>query len=179
MLFGQPVKSTWEGCRLLEDHAKVIAVLKEAGEVIGRKKLQKIIYICKKLQFPFNEKYQFHFYGPYSEELTLRVEELCNLGLVTEVKESKGNYYQYKYVVTEEGDEFLGHYDFELPELRQCISEINSQSSRFLELVSTILFFDRLTKEEVVEKVHTIKRKQNYSEDEIEQAYAFMEKLGC
>lgn len=154
-------------------------MLKEAGEVIGRKKLQKIIYICKKLQFPFYEKYQFHFYGPYSEELTLRVEELCNLGLVTEVKESKGGYYQYKYTVTDEGHEFLGHYDFQMPELHQCIDEINSQSSRFLELVSTILFFDRLSKEEVVEKVHTIKRKQNYSDDEITEAYTFIEKLGC
>ncbi|WP_347548357.1 YwgA family protein [Pseudalkalibacillus hwajinpoensis] len=164
---------------MLEDHAKVIAVLKEAGEVIGRKKLQKIIYICKKLQFPFNEKYQFHFYGPYSEELTLRVEELCNLGLVNEVKESKGGYYQYKYTVTDEGNDFLGHYEFHMPELNECISEINSQSSRFLELVSTILFFDRLSKDEVVEKVHTIKRKQNYSNAEIEEAYEFMGKLGC
>ncbi|MGB7999195.1 MAG: YwgA family protein [Anaerobacillus sp.] len=164
---------------MLEDHAKVIAVLKEAGEVIGRKKLQKIIYICKKMKFPFNEKYQFHFYGPYSEELTLRVEELCNLGLVTEVKESKGGYYQYKYTVTDEGNEFLGHYDFQMPELSQCISEINRQSSRFLELVSTILFFDRLTKDEVVEKVRTIKRKQNYSDEEIEDAYGFMRNIGC
>ncbi|MBN8208670.1 YwgA family protein [Bacillus sp. NTK071] len=164
---------------MLEDHAKVIAVLKEAGEVIGRKKLQKVVYICKKLQLPFNEKYQFHFYGPYSEELTLRVEELCNLGLVTEVKESKGGYYQYKYTVTNEGSEFLSHYDFDMPELSDCIPKINSQSSRFLELVSTILFFDRLTKAEVIEKVRTIKSKQNYSDTEIDQAYDFMEKLGC
>ncbi|MDP4551500.1 YwgA family protein [Guptibacillus hwajinpoensis] len=164
---------------MLEDHAKVIAVLKEAGEVIGRKKLQKVIYICKKLQFPFNEKYQFHFYGPYSEELTLRVEELCNLGLVTEVKESKGGYYQYKYSVTDEGSEFLSHYEFDMPELNECITEINGQSSRFLELVSTILFFDRLTKEEIIEKVRTIKSKQNYSDTEIDQAFTFMEKLGC
>ncbi|MCA0988941.1 YwgA family protein [Guptibacillus algicola] len=162
---------------MLEDHAKVITVLKEAGEVTGRKKLQKIIYICKKLQFPFNEKYQFHFYGPYSEELTLRVEELCNLGLVAEVKESKGNYYQYKYSVTDQGTEFLGHYNLDFPSLNECILKMNGESSRFLELVSTVLFFDKLTKDEVIEKIQTIKRKQNYSSDEIEEAYAFINGL--
>lgn len=162
---------------MLEDHAKVITVLKEAGEVTGRKKLQKIIYICKKLQFPFNEKYQFHFYGPYSEELTLRVEELCNLGLVSEVKESKGNYYQYKYSVTDQGTEFLGHYNLDFPSLNECIFKMNEESSRFLELVSTVLFFDKLTKDEVIEKIQTIKRKQNYSSDEIEEAYAFINGL--
>ncbi|TLS36673.1 YwgA family protein [Pseudalkalibacillus caeni] len=162
---------------MLEDHAKVISLLKEAGEIIGRKKLQKIVYICKKLQFPFNERYQFHFYGPYSEELTLRVEELCNLGLVNEVKESKGGYYQYRYTITEEGEGFLGHYDLEMPYLNKCICEMNGQSSRFLELVSTVLYFDSLPKEEVKEKVFTIKRKQNYTEEEIEEAYGYIERL--
>lgn len=62
-------------------------VFSDSGEIVGRKKLQKIIYIAKKLELPFYEKYDFHFYGPYSEELTLQVEELCNLGFLHEVKE--------------------------------------------------------------------------------------------
>ena len=33
-----------------------------------------MIYIAKKLHFPFEEKFEFHFYGPYSEELTLQLE---------------------------------------------------------------------------------------------------------
>lgn len=64
-------------------------VFSDSGEIVGRKKLQKIIYIAKKLELPFYEKYDFHFYGPYSEELTLQVEELCNLGFLHEVKEKK------------------------------------------------------------------------------------------
>lgn len=75
---------------MLKEHAKLMKVFSDSGEIIGRKKLQKMIYIAKKMQFPFYEKYDFHFYGPYSEELTLQIEELCNLGFLHEVKEKKG-----------------------------------------------------------------------------------------
>lgn len=74
---------------MLTEHAKVMKALAAAGEITGRKKLQKMIYIAKKLDFPFYEKFDFHFYGPYSEELTCRVEELCALGFLHETKEKK------------------------------------------------------------------------------------------
>lgn len=74
---------------MLNDHVRLMGALAASGEIIGRKKLQKMIYISKKLDFPFQERFQFHFYGPYSEELTLRVEELTNLGFIEEVKEKK------------------------------------------------------------------------------------------
>jgi uncharacterized protein len=159
---------------VLEDHAKLMTVFQCAGEIIGRKKLQKIIYIAKKLRFPFNERYQFHFYGPYSEELTLRIEELHNLGWLSEVKEKKGGYYQYRYTITEDGEKFLTHYNLDMPDLNDLIHKMNEQSSRFLELVSTVLYFDDLSKEEVKEKVLTLKKKQNYSEEEIEEAYHYI-----
>ena len=65
---------------MLENHAKLMQFFSSTDEIVGRKKLQKMIYILKKCEIPFEERYQFHFYGPYSEELTLRVEEMCNLG---------------------------------------------------------------------------------------------------
>ncbi len=162
---------------MLNDHAKIVKVFSAAGEVVGRKKLQKMIFIGKKLKFPFYEKYNFHFFGPYSEELTLRIEELCNLGFLSEIKEKKGGYMQYRYVLTEAGEGFLSHYDLELPHLQECMKDMNEQSSKFLELVSTILYFDNLPKEEVKEKVFTLKRKQNYTEEDISEAYKYIEKL--
>lgn len=162
---------------LLIDHAKLMKVFATAGEVIGRKKLQKMVYIAKKLNYPFYEKYNFHFYGPYSEEVTLRVEELCNLGFLHELKENKGGYSQYRYSLTETGSEFLKHYDFEMPHLGECMTAMNEQSSRFLELVSTVLYFENLPKEEVQEKVFTLKSKQRYTEQEVDEAYEYIEKL--
>lgn len=162
---------------MLNDHAKIMALISEAGEVIGRKKLQKIIYIAKKINFPFVERYNFHFYGPYSEELTLRIEEMCNLGFVHEMKEKKGGYYQYRYTLSEEGKKFLGVSNLDLPNLKAFTTDVNDKSSRFLELVSTILFFEELEKQEIIEKVHTLKAKQNYSEDEINEAFTYIESL--
>ncbi|MFC3886373.1 YwgA family protein [Bacillus songklensis] len=162
---------------MLKEHAKIIHVLAAAGEVIGRKKLQKMIFIAKKLNFPFYERYNFHFYGPYSEELTLRIEELCNLGFLSEVKEKKGGYSQYRYTLTSEGEDFLSHYELDFPSLQECMTDMNEKSSRFLELVSTVLYFETLEKQEVKEKVFTLKSKQRYTEEEIEEAYSYIEQL--
>jgi uncharacterized protein YwgA len=159
------------------EHAKIMKALAMAGEIVGRKKLQKMIYIAKKMNFPFYEKFGFHFYGPYSEELTLRIEELCNLGFLNEMKEKKGGYFQYRYTLTEAGEEFLSHYDIDMPHLQECMQDMNEQNSRFLELVSTILYFENLSKEEVKEKIASLKSKQRYTEEEIEQAYAYIEQL--
>ncbi|PWA11916.1 hypothetical protein DCC39_09015 [Pueribacillus theae] len=162
---------------MLEDHVRLMMLLKNAGEVAGRKKLQKMVYIAKRLDFPFNERYDFHFYGPYSEELTLKIEELCNLGLVKEVKEKKGGYYQYCYSLTDEGETFLLHYDMNIPLLHPFVEALNGESSRFLELVSTILYFGQLDKQAIKEKVAVVKRKQAYSEDEVEKGFRYIESI--
>lgn len=162
---------------MLKDHAKVMQAILVSGEIIGRKKLQKMIYIAKKVDFPFQERFQFHFYGPYSEELTLRVEELCNVGFLNEVKEKKGGYFQYRYTLTEDGKEFLSMNEVEMPFLQDCLTDMNGRNARFLELVSTVLYFDNLSKEEVTDKVFTLKSSQRYTEAEIDEAYQYIEGL--
>lgn len=162
---------------MLKDHAKLMQAIGVSGEIVGRKKLQKMIYIAKKIDFPFQDRFEFHFYGPYSEELTTRVEELCNMGFLNEVKEKKGGYFQYRYTLTEAGKEFLGMNEVDMPCLEDCFSEMNSQSARFLELVSTVLFFGNLSKEEVADKVFTLKSSQRYTEAEIDEAYKYIELL--
>jgi uncharacterized protein len=162
---------------LLKDHAKLMQAVLVSGEIIGRKKLQKMIYIAKKVSFPFHERFQFHFYGPYSEELTLRVEELCNMGFLNEIKEKKGGYFQYRYTLTDAGKEFLSLNEVEMPFLEDCLEDMNEQNARFLELVSTVLYFDNLSKAEVTEKVFTLKSSQRYTEEEIDQAYAYIQAL--
>ena len=54
---------------------------------------------------------------------------------------------------------------------------MNTQTARFLELVATILYFDSLPKEEVIEKIFTLKSKQGYTEEEVEQAFRYIEQL--
>lgn len=158
---------------MLKEHAKLLVLFQEAGTVVGRKKLQKIVYISKKFNFNFEEKFNFHFYGPYSEELTLQVEELSNLGFIEEVKESKGSFSQYRYELSTQGKEFLQLYPTVIKGYEEFIVRLNKQSSRFLELISTVLYFDKLTKEELIEKIGKVKSRQNYSKEEIEEALEF------
>ncbi|WP_077623493.1 YwgA family protein [Sediminibacillus massiliensis] len=162
---------------MLANHAKLMKFFSTAEEVVGRKKLQKMIYILKKCDIPFDEKYEFHFYGPYSEELTLRIEELCNLGFIDETKEKKSNYYQYRYKMTESGEDFLEHSQVDLPPLDAMIDTMKEKSSRFLELVSTMLYFDDLSKEEIEEKVQVVKKAQKYQQDDMDEAWEFIASL--
>lgn len=162
---------------MLMNHAKIMHFFSIANDVTGRKKLQKMIYILQKSQIPFAEKFQFHFYGPYSEELTLRMEELCNLEFLNEMKEDKGNYYQYKYEITDAGQIFLDQFELDMPNITEQIELLKGKSSRFLELTATMLFFDDLGKQEVEDKVHIVKPKQKYTKDELAEAWEFIKQI--
>ena len=162
---------------MLTEHAKVLYLFSQAGEVSGRKKLQKIVYIAQKLHFDFNQRFYFHFYGPYSDELTLEMEEMCELGLMREEREDKGNYQVYRYGLTEKGSRFLEQTKVEMDHLALPLKKLNTSTARFLELVSTILFFEKLPRSEVEEKVFTLKAKSNYTSDEVEEAYRFILEL--
>jgi len=162
---------------MLTNHAKLMEFFSAANQVAGRKKMQKMIYILQKCELPFEEKYEFHFYGPYSEELTLRVEELCNLGFLEEMKEERSNYFQYHYSMTADGEAFLQQFASHLPGLEEKVKLLNQQSSRFLELAATMMYFDALPKPEVTEKIRKVKSKQNYSAEEIDRAWMFIQRL--
>ncbi|MFC4558118.1 YwgA family protein [Virgibacillus kekensis] len=162
---------------MLANHAKLIQFFAAASEVSGRKKMQKMIYILQKFRAPFEEKFQFHFYGPYSEELSLRIEELCNLGFIDEKKEDKSNYSQYHYGITEAGQDFLNQFKTNMPDITEQIELLNGKSARFLELVSTMLYFDHLPEAERVEKIHMVKPKQKFTDEEIGEALNFIKTM--
>lgn len=164
---------------MIEEHAKIVQFIGAANGITGRKKLQKMIYIAKKLQYPYKEKYEFHFYGPYSEELTLRIEELCNMGFLQEERQDKGSYVQYKYQMTNAGEHFtqMAQVPEATRDLVECINQMKDKSSRFLELVSTLLYFDYLPKEEQIEKLHVVKGKLNFTKEEIDEAFTFVMNL--
>lgn len=162
---------------MLTNHANLMRFFAEAKEITGRKKLQKMIYILQVCGLPFEEKYQFHFYGPYSEELSLRMEELCNLGFLLETKEDKSNFIQYEYRVTAEGLNFLEQFAVDMPQLPDLFPILKEKSARFLELAATMLYFRDLPRNEVEEKVQVVKPKQNYTAAEVQEAWAFIDQM--
>jgi uncharacterized protein YwgA len=163
---------------LLQEHAKIVDFIATADGITGRKKLQKMIFILKKLGVPFQEKYEFHIYGPYSEELTARIEELCDMGFLSEELEDKGSYVRYKYEVTQEGKDFRGTLKESVLENPAVAAKLNGKSSRFLELTATLLYFDHLEPTDQIAKLHSVKAKLNFTAEEIEEAFAFIAELG-
>lgn len=105
------------------------------------------------------------------------MEELCNLGFLHEIKEDKSNYYQYNYTITDDGKEFLQQFALDMPNYEEKVEKLKEKSSRFLELVATMFYFDYLPIEEMIGKVHKVKPKQNYSEEEIKEAIQFMKEI--
>jgi uncharacterized protein YwgA len=99
------------------------------------------------------------------------------MGFLNELKEKKGGYYQYRYSLTDPGREFLSLNEINMPYLEDCLEDMNGQNARFLELVSTVLYFDNLAKDEVAEKVFTLKSKQRYTEAEVDEAYQYIDSL--
>ncbi|WP_033542008.1 YwgA family protein [Planococcus sp. CAU13] len=162
---------------MLQEHAKIVDFISTAEGVTGRKKLQKMIYILKKIGVPFQEKYEFHIYGPYSEELTARIEELCDMGFISEQKEDKSSYVQYRYTVTEEGLEFRNALGKPVLENAEHAIRLNGKSARFLELTATLMFFDDLAKGEQIAKLHSVKGKLNFTDEEIGEAFDFIDEL--
>lgn len=162
---------------MLRDHASIVRFVAQAQGITGRKKLQKMMYIAKKLGYPVHEKYEFHMYGPYSEELTARIEELCTMGFLSEQKEDKGAYTQYAYQTTPESSAFMELVPPLTESFSTCIEEMKHKPSRFLELVATLFYFDDLERDAQVDKVHIVKGKLNFTDEEFEEAFQFIEDL--
>lgn len=162
---------------MMRGHAKLMRLFAALGQVTGRKKLHKMVYIAKKMNVDFEERFEFHMYGPYSEELTLRVEELCNMGLLDEQKEVRGAIVTYRYALNDAGRDFLRFYDADLGHGEPILLRMDQENSRFLELVSTILYFESLPYEELKQKIASLKSKQRYTEEEIRRGLAFVDEL--
>ena len=68
---------------MLEEHAKIVQFIACSRWNNWTQKITKNGLHCKKDAIPLKKNIEFHIYGPYSEELTLRVEELMQYGIFT------------------------------------------------------------------------------------------------
>lgn len=64
-----------------------------------------------------------------------------------------------------------------IPEIEDRISVLQDCSARFLELVSTVLYFSYLPREEIIDKVHKVKPKLKYTDEEMNEAFQFIDEL--
>jgi len=116
---------------LKERRELLLELANRAKEIDGRKKFQKIVYILQQLGAPFEEKFTYHYYGPYSPTLQLEIDDLVTSG---KLEESKSNPYAYTYKPTQKNEtSFLERYN-------NIINFLANKPSYLLELVSTIFY---------------------------------------
>jgi len=141
---------------------KLITLLKEAKEIKGRTKFQKIVYILKQKGIDFDEKFKYHFYGPYSPDLQLELEELIDRKLIVE-NSSNPFIYKLNNKIKNEIEK-----DNTISEYANLITFLNKQDYKLLELVSTIYFIETnisKNKEIIIKKANSLKPHLNYLMD--------------
>ncbi len=133
---------------------KLLILLNIVGEVKGRKKLQKIIFILQQKGADFQENFIFHYYGPFSYDLQFEIDDLVESGLINET----GNV-NFTYRLNESRSSTLDRND-SLYTYESLIQKLNSQSSPLLELVATIYYLKANgynDDEKIVKKVKVLK----------------------
>ncbi len=97
------------GTESLSDLFLLLIVLRSMGQIAGRTRLQKIIYLLRqRYQVPFSFRFKPYFYGPYSEELSDAVENLVALGMIEENRRYLDEgVIEYSYKLTRRGIGFL------------------------------------------------------------------------
>lgn len=122
-----------------EDFGKIIDLLKYVGIIKGRTKFQKMVYILQNKGISFSEKFKYHYYGPYSSELQLEIDELVDRGIFKEKEEGPSSKYELN----------SGFKDYEIrdKEIKRngtLIKFLVEQDYQELELVATMYYLQNI-----------------------------------
>jgi uncharacterized protein YwgA len=119
---------------------RLLKLFASSAPIKGRKKLQKMVYLMSVAGAPFQYKYRYHHFGPYSEQLQAEINELVQKGYVSEKNEDSA----YVYTLTDKGKMLMERLEQE--EGYSCTIDarltesLARQTSTFLEMVSTYAF---------------------------------------
>lgn len=125
---------------MLNNEYALIRLFEVTPRIEGRKKLQKTVYLLQQMGVPYNEKFRYHYYGPYSSELQAEVDRLVRYELLNETFTGDA----YVYEITNKGKDFIQQYSslnsssFDLPE--HLVKRIVETSTPVLEMASTYAY---------------------------------------
>ncbi|WP_058634327.1 hypothetical protein [Aureimonas ureilytica] len=130
------------------------------GEIVGRIRLQKIVYLLEKMGMDGGFKFSYYHYGPYSEDLTSAVDvaRFADKAIVEEVGHtSYGSPYSiYKLGRPASPSQQLGSLDAE--RARSAIARMKRDQSVVIELAATIYWLKE--EERVPDWVSELKRRK-------------------
>lgn len=127
----------------------VLQLLNAVSPVEGRKKMQKTVHILQELGAPFQQHFEYSFYGMYSAQLKAELDALEKDGLVTESQQS-GESQPFIIAMQPKGTELLNQIGFtDDPPWINLAKELNKHTAQVLEGISTILFLRRVEHDDV------------------------------
>lgn len=122
-------------------------------EVVGRKRLQKLVFLLQNEGLPMGQTFIFHYYGPYSPSLAAEVEVLTQppLALLEEESTSTSSgTVEYRYRLQDDGARLLkefaenGDFSHEIAGTQRFVdrfAELAVVGPRTLELAATIVYW--------------------------------------
>ncbi|SHM90159.1 hypothetical protein SAMN05660826_02290 [Caldanaerovirga acetigignens] len=69
---------------MYENIYSILKLVSSVNLIYGRKKFQKIVQILQAFGFPFEQRYVYHLFGPYSQELQNDIDMMVESGLLIE-----------------------------------------------------------------------------------------------
>lgn len=154
---------------------------------IGRTIVQKIAYFLKAKGVPMDYEFDIYHYGPYSQELYYRMDDLLVDGVIVDKSASSS---RSSYVVGPEIDEVIHLYEGEIRRYQQQIADVIAMFSDLrpnqMEILATIHYFyvalkrfygKSPEKELVVERVWGVKG-EKFEREIISRVYDTMNKAG-
>lgn len=163
--------------RLLTD------MLQIAGEVRGRKKLQKMVFIAQSLGYGFTEPFDLHVWGPYSEVLAVKLKEMTDWGFALEetLPGPAGNHH-YVYRPGPNAHRVLDSAPERSPDrerLTALVARLNGQDATLLEGVATVMYLRARDMEPraVADTLARLKPDKFAEEGRIETAVSFADEL--
>ena len=117
-------------------------LLRAVTEIEGRKKLQKMVHILQEFGVPFEVRYGYHHYGPFSEQLQDGVQSFQQDQLIHETQVA-GPFPTSRFKPDSRLLSLLDLVCSETPSWTPFALELNQKSPRELEAISTILYLQK------------------------------------
>jgi uncharacterized protein YwgA len=152
--------------------ALISLVLQSAGPILGRTKLQKILYLANSVGWKALD-FKYHNYGPYSESLASELDNMRNYGWIEEHEISTSQervLYEYHFSsrYRQTALSLQGKIEDTVPNGKQLISrtkglvkQLNEFSSDELQIMSTLVFLraqdPSMSEEQVVDMARKLK----------------------
>lgn len=161
---------------MLRNEYVLVLLLNSVPKIVGRKRLQKMVYLLQQIGAPFNEKFSYHHYGPYSSELQADIDRLVDYRLLSETY----NNAFYTYEITEEGTSFLETYEKVVGEKsslpQNIVERLVNTNTQVLEMASTYAYLLEMgyKKEEALAKALELKP---HLKDYLHEAQALFDEL--